>query len=95
MLSLFLALQSILYRGAPRGQRRTKDEHVNIVRVDKDVLSKDELAALQRKLTSMSVTGLHDFYFAAHYRCRLEQGKIPSARAVQELVQAWKAMRRP
>lgn len=52
--------------------------------MEKDVLSKNELAELQKKLASMSVTGLNDFYFAAHYRCRLEQGKIPNARAVLE-----------
>ena len=62
--------------------------------MEKDVLSKDELDELQKKLAAMSLTGLHDYYFAAHYRCRLEEGKIPRARAIQELVQAWKAMRR-
>ena len=58
-----------------------------------DVLSKAELAALQKKLASMSVTALHDFYFAAYYRCKYEHGKLPSARAIQELVAAWKVLR--
>ena len=62
--------------------------------MEKDILSKDELDELLKKLAAMSLTGLHDFYFAAHYRCRLEEGKIPNARAIQELVQAWKVMRR-
>jgi hypothetical protein len=73
--------------------RRTKGEHANIVGVE-DALSKDELAALQKKLASMSVTALNDFYFAAYYRCRLQEQELPNARAIQELVQAWKALRK-
>jgi hypothetical protein len=59
-----------------------------------DALSKDELAALQKKLANMSVTALHDFYFAAYFRCKYEHGKIPTARAIQELVTAWKILRK-
>jgi hypothetical protein len=61
---------------------------------DKIVLSKEELAQLQRKLRTMSLTGLSDFYRAAYHRCRLEGYAIPPARAIQELVQAWKAIRK-
>jgi len=60
----------------------------------KDVLSKNDLAELQRKLSAMSVTGLQDFYRTAYYRCRLEGEQVPQARAIQELVQAWKQMRK-
>jgi hypothetical protein len=60
----------------------------------KDVLSKDDLAELHRKLSQMSVTGLQDFYRTAYYRWRLEREQIPQARAIQELVQAWKQMRK-
>ena len=60
----------------------------------KDVLSKDDLGELQRKLSQMSVTGLQDFYRTAYYRCRLEGEQVPQARAIQELVQAWKQMRK-
>jgi hypothetical protein len=42
----------------------------------------------------MSITGLQDFYRAAYYRCHLDSATIPSARAIQELVQAWKALRK-
>ena len=58
-----------------------------------DHLSVDELIELRKKLSTMSVTGLQDFYRAAYYRCRLENEGVPPARAIQELVQAWKAMR--
>jgi hypothetical protein len=61
---------------------------------DKIVLTQQDLAELQRKLATMSITGLQDFYRAAYYRCRLENAGIPPARAIQELVQAWKALRR-
>jgi hypothetical protein len=47
-----------------------------------DVLSKDDLAALQKKLATMSITGLQDFYRAAYYRCRLEDPGIPAARSI-------------
>jgi hypothetical protein len=57
-------------------------------------LTPAEVQALRTKLASMSITGIRDFYFAAHWRCRLEQGTVPSARAVQELVQAWKELRK-
>jgi len=63
-------------------------------RSDASELSRDDLEKLRQKLAIMSITGLHDFYFAAHYRCRLEGAKIPAARDIQELVQAWKAIRR-
>jgi hypothetical protein len=60
----------------------------------KDVLSRDDLAELQQKLSRMSVTGLQDFYRTAYFRCRLEGERLPQARAIQELVQAWKQMRK-
>jgi hypothetical protein len=41
----------------------------------------------------MSVIGLQDFYRTAYYRSRLECETVPQARAIRELVQAWKQMR--
>jgi hypothetical protein len=58
------------------------------------VLSREELYHLQRKLQTMSITGLYDYYRAAYHRCRIEGYAIPPARAIQELVQAWKATRK-
>jgi hypothetical protein len=59
-----------------------------------DVLTKDELAALQKKLSKMSTTALNDFYFAAYYQCRPQEQGFPAARSIQELMAAWKALRR-
>jgi hypothetical protein len=43
----------------------------------------------------MSLTALYDAYFAAWTRCKVEQGgKAPRARFIEELVQAWKQLRR-
>ena len=62
--------------------------------IEKPVLSRQDLADLQRKLATMSITRLQDFYRAAYYRCRLETAVVLPARAIQELVQAWKVVRK-
>jgi hypothetical protein len=60
---------------------------------ENDILNREELAALQRRLSTMSITGVRDFYFAAYLRCRPENDTYPTARQIQELVQAWKQLR--
>lgn len=58
-------------------------------------LTAEQLASLQHRLSEMSFTALFDAYYAAWTRCKMERdGRPPKARFVQELVQAWKAMRR-
>jgi hypothetical protein len=58
-------------------------------------MTPDELAALRLRLSRMSPTALLDAYFAAWTRCKMERdGNPPPARFLQELVQAWKALRR-
>ena len=41
----------------------------------------------------MSVTAVMDAYQSAYFQCALDGDKIPSARAIQTLVQAWREMR--
>ena len=41
----------------------------------------------------MSITAVQDFYRTAYLACRLEEGHLPNAWSIQELVQAWKQMR--
>jgi hypothetical protein len=41
----------------------------------------------------MSITAVQDFYQYAYSACRIGPGHFPSARAIQELVQAWKQVR--
>jgi hypothetical protein len=59
-------------------------------------MTPEELAALRLRLSRMSPTALLDNYFAAWTRCKMQgDGKPPPARLIQELVQAWKALRKP
>ena len=50
-------------------------------------------AELRKKLSTMSITAVMDAYRSAYFRCKLEGDKVPPARAIQTLVQAWKEMR--
>jgi hypothetical protein len=59
-----------------------------------EVLSRKDLTELQQRLSMMSVTAVQDFYRSAHFVCRIGPGHFPSARAIQEPVQAWKQMRK-
>jgi hypothetical protein len=67
-----------------------------MLRPDPDLpLTLEQLAALRKRLSNMSLTALYDAYYAAWTRCKVEQtGKPPRARFIQELVQAWKQLRR-
>jgi hypothetical protein len=59
-----------------------------------EVLNRKDLGELQRRLSMMSVTAVQDFYQSTHLVCRIGPDHFPSARAIQELVQAWKQMRK-
>lgn len=60
----------------------------------KEALSRADLLDLRRRLSQMSTIGVEDFSRAAYYRCRYEDGQLPNARTMQELVQAWKQIRK-
>ena len=61
----------------------------------KAMLTREELEALQRRLSNMSTTtAVQDFYRTAHLACRFQEDRVPSARSIQELVQAQKNMRK-
>jgi hypothetical protein len=57
-------------------------------------LTEVQLAELRKKLSVMSVTAVMDAYRSAYFQCKLEGDKVPSARAIQTLVQVWREMRR-
>ena len=59
-----------------------------------EILTRKELVELQQRLSMMSTTAVEDFYRIAYNVCRIGPGHFPSARAIQELVQAWKQMRK-
>ena len=58
-------------------------------------LTPEQLANLRQRFARMSLTGLADAYYAAWLRCKMEPGgKPPRAAFIQELVQAWKELRK-
>jgi hypothetical protein len=59
-----------------------------------EILTRKDLAALQQRLAMMSTNAVEDFYQYTHNTCRIGPGHFPSPRAIQELVQAWKQMRK-
>jgi len=59
-----------------------------------EVLSATELADLRRRLSTMKEHEVKSFYRSAHFRCEFQEYRLPSARSVQELVQAWKQLRK-
>ena len=56
-------------------------------------LSRTELEALRVKLHAMPRHELETFYKATHNACRYAL-RLPAPRLIQELVQAWRALRR-
>jgi hypothetical protein len=52
------------------------------------------LEELRRRLSMMGMTAMQDFYRSAHFVCPIDPGRFPSARAIQELVQAWKQLKK-
>ena len=58
------------------------------------VLTRAELKELQKRLASYQRPALESFYRSAHYRCSLQPRWLPSPKAMQELIAAWKALRK-
>jgi hypothetical protein len=61
---------------------------------NEEVLSRTELYELQQRLAHLSVPAVEEFYRGAHARCSLQPHSLPSPRTIQELVQAWKLLRK-
>lgn len=60
-----------------------------------EMLSRQHLDELARNLSHLSMNAVLDFYQRAYRDCRIINSRtFPPARAVQELVQAWKQLRR-
>jgi hypothetical protein len=58
------------------------------------ILSRDELAEFTRRLSMLSVPGVEGVYQTAHNDCRFDGKRLPPAAAIQQLVAAWKVLRR-
>ena len=60
-----------------------------------DVMSAADLKSLGETLSRLSMPAVLDFYQQAYRDCRIiNSSTFPSARAVQQLVQAWKQLRK-
>jgi hypothetical protein len=53
-----------------------------------------ELEALRTRLATMTEADLVNFYEAGLHMCRLTNGVFPRAAFIQQLVQAWRELRR-
>jgi hypothetical protein len=58
------------------------------------IWTEQELKEIARNLALLSVQGVREFYERAYRECRISGRDFPPARAVQELVQAWKQLRK-
>jgi hypothetical protein len=60
-----------------------------------EILSREHLKELGQNLAHLSEHAVLDFYQQAYRECRIINSQtFPTARAVQELVQAWKQLRK-
>jgi hypothetical protein len=57
-------------------------------------MTAEELTEFRRYLSGLERYRVMNIYREAWYGCRPGEVGLPNARAVQELVQAWKALRR-
>ena len=64
------------------------------IHAHEDVLSREDLDALSNSLSRLSASAVRDFYERAYGQCRISHRDFPPARAIQELVQAWKLLRK-
>ncbi len=59
------------------------------------VWSREDLKEIMRNLALLSEHGVRDFYGRAYRECRIiNSHTLPTPRAIQELVTAWKQLRK-
>jgi len=61
---------------------------------EEKIWTREELKQIAHNLALLSVNGVREFYERAYRECRISARDFPPARAVQELVQAWKLLRK-
>jgi hypothetical protein len=59
---------------------------------DEVVLSPADLKQMREGLSRLSIEAVRHAYQTAYARCRMVNDRVPSARSMQELVQAWKQL---
>jgi hypothetical protein len=59
------------------------------------VWSREDLKEITQRLSFLSQSAVREFYDRAYRECRIiNSHAFPSARSIQELVQAWKQLRK-
>jgi hypothetical protein len=62
---------------------------------EEKIWSEEDLKGISRNLAVLSEAGVREFYQRAYRECAIINGStFPPARAIQELVQAWKQLRK-
>jgi hypothetical protein len=62
---------------------------------NEEIWTREDLKEIMRNLSLLSEHGVREFYNRAYRECRIiNSHTFPPARAVQELVQAWKQLRK-
>lgn len=86
--------------GCPHHPWRTKDEHATLVPLarrlnspNREQLDRAQLDEVRKRLAAMPQHELAMFYRTTLNACRYEV-RLPSPRMIQELVQAWKQLRK-
>jgi len=64
------------------------------IKRQEEFMSREDLKALRDSLAHLSPSSVRDFYERAYQRCRMSDRDFPPARAIQELVQAWRLLRK-
>ncbi|HEV2699508.1 MAG TPA: hypothetical protein VGU90_16055 [Terriglobales bacterium] len=55
-------------------------------------MTRNDLNQLRQNLAHLSLDAVRHAYQTAYARCRMVNNRVPSARSIQELVQAWKQL---
>lgn len=62
---------------------------------EEQIWTREDLREIMHNLSLLSEHGVREFYERAYRECRIiNRQTFPPARAVQELVQAWKQLRK-
>lgn len=59
-----------------------------------DTLTTEHLAELRRRLSMLHPSSVEQFYREAHQKCAPLAGRVAKDGAIQELVTAWKQLRK-
>ena len=55
-------------------------------------MSPRDIEGMRESLSRLSIDAVRHAYNTAYARCRMVNDRVPSARSMQELVQAWKQL---